>query len=184
MPNILHIQQEYGITRVELEIVAKPIWIQIILALILSLNVVMSVAFLVVTIGRLPKFSFSSLVTCGLLALVTWYFFKLFLWYKGGKEIFIIEKNRIRYFSDYKLFTQNKKEYSFNDFSIVYWNTDSRIRDTDDNILDDIPNEEGEAILGFELDDGRKIDTTVELPFTELRRLAVVLDKKSRRMRS
>ncbi|MGK0389631.1 MAG: hypothetical protein ACI94Y_002375 [Maribacter sp.] len=176
--NILHIRQENKATRVELEIAAKPMWIQAVLLLVFLINIVMSFALLVLIIMKLPKFSFSSLITCGLVGLVTWYFFKLLLWYKGGKEIFIIEKNRIQYFSDYKLFIQNKKEYSFDDFSMIYWSTDSRVKDTDDDILDDMQKEEGQAILGFELDDGRKIDTTVELPFSELRRLAIVLEKK------
>ena len=184
MPNILHIQQENKATRVELQIAAKPVWIQAILSIILFTNIVMSFALLILIIMRLPEFSFSSLITCGLVGLVTWYFFKLLLWYKGGKEIFIIEKNRIQYFSDYKLFIQNKKEYSFNDFSMIYWSTDSRVKEIDDDILDDIPKEEGQAILGFELDDGRSIDTTVELPFHELRRLATVLEKKDIRRKS
>lgn len=181
--NILHIQQENQATRVELEIAAKPIWIQMILLLIFLTNIIMSLALLVLIIIKLPKFSFSSLITCALVGLVTWYFFKLYLWYRGGKEIFIIEKHKIRYFSDYKLFKQNKKEYSFNDFSMIYWNTDSRVKAIDDNILDDISNEEGEAILGFELDDGRKIDTTVELPFHEIRRLATILEKRDSMIR-
>jgi len=129
------------------------------------------------------EFEFSFLLGMGLMGLIAWYFLKLFLWNKGGKEIFIIGKNKIEYYSDYKLFIQNRKEYLFNSFHLVYWDTDGTIKVEDGNILDDL-SEEGHAILGFELDNGNVVDTTVELPFRELRRLGDVLQMEQIRKKT
>ena len=176
--NILHIKENENTIQVELEVSSKAIWIQVITFFMFLLT--SSTAFLFLTsilTTSLSEFEFSFLLGMGLMSLIAWYFLKLFLWNRGGKEIFIIGKNKIEYYSDYKLFKQNRKIYPYGDFSLVYWDTDGTIKVEDGNILDDL-SEEGLAILGFELDNGNVIDTTVELPFRELRRLGDVLQMK------
>lgn len=176
--NILHIKEKENTTQVELEVSSKTIWVQAMTFFMFLLT--SSTAFLFLTsilTTNLSEFEFSFLLGMGLMSLIAWYFLKLFLWNRGGKEIFIIGKNKIEYYSDYKLFRQNRKVYQYDDFSLVYWDIDGTIKVEDGNILDDL-SEEGQAILGFELDNGKIIDTTVELPFYELRRLGDVLKLK------
>lgn len=176
--NTLHIKEEESIIHVELEVSPKTIWVQGMTFFMFLMTSFTTLLFLIsMLMASRSDFEFSFLLGIVLTALVAWYFLKLYLWNRGGKEIFIIGKNKIEYYSDYKLFKQNRKIYPYDDFHLIYWDTDGTIKDEDGNLLDDIA-ADGYAILGFELDTGKIIDTTVELPFHELRRLGDVLNLK------
>jgi len=47
-----------------------------------------------------------------------YYFLRLFLWNKHGKEIIYLEKNRVSYEADYKMFKANKVEISDEELTI------------------------------------------------------------------
>lgn len=181
--NLLHIEENETNLKLELEINPKPIWVQVLVFLSLFLVGIFSLVFIKSSIVNFAFSSTASIIGSLLLLLLTWYFFKLFLWFRGGKEIFTIHEDRIDYYSDYQLFKQNRKSYPYNHFYMIYWDTDGTGKGKDESILDDLSQEEGYAILGFELDSGKEIDTTIELPFSELRRLATVLDNRNLRKR-
>jgi hypothetical protein len=119
-------------------------------------------------------------VALGLLALFAWYFLRLLLWGRGGKEVLRIHPRHMLHYSDYRLFLLGKKTYPYEAFEISFYKIDGEggpVRESD--LLDDLPDEGGRGLLFVELDGARTLETGVDIPYSEFRRLAEGLESYS-----
>ena len=91
-----------------------------------------------------------------------YYFLKLYLWNKYGKEIFYLEKEKLIYIADYRLFKGNKKVITSKDIKIQIQNTEGEI-----------------ANLGtLTISDGNlTIESVLKVPINELVELKNVIEK-------
>jgi hypothetical protein len=77
------------------------------------------------------------------------YFIKLLLWNLYGEEVFIIHKQHIETYNNYKYFKDNKKEYSYQEIDLIAYidNKAYLVADIDvGNRVDE------ESVIGFYLD--------------------------------
>lgn len=52
---------------------------------------------------------------------ISGYFIKLYLWNKYGEEVFIIKKNELEIYNNYKFFKENHRYYQFSEFNITFF---------------------------------------------------------------
>ncbi len=106
------------------------------------------------------------------LALFLWYLFRLILWNQGGKEVLLIENNQLTHYSDYKWFKLGKKKHSFNSISfLTHIIDDDKPKVDKDNILDQIEFDDDIALLGIQIDNHKVVETNIEMPMQELRKI-------------
>lgn len=171
----LFIKENNDSIEIELGILPASIWKMIFVFLLAFCIGIMALIILNIAIQDLPEIEYSLYIGVFLLLVTAFYFLKLFLWYKGGKEIYIIESNRLIYQSDFSIRLNRTRIYPFETISIIYWEPKRRVNE---NVLDDLSEQGGKAALGFELNGKKYIDTTVHLPKYQLRRLADVVSKR------
>lgn len=70
------------------------------------------------------EIGFGYLITLFIFIGSSLFFFRIYLWNTYGKEIYQIEKNKISYFYDYRLFKDNRKKISFKRLEIAYYKLD------------------------------------------------------------
>lgn len=182
--NSLHITEEENQVRLEIEIVPRSKSVQFTTLIATIFIILITIYRIIASWISISEAVFFDILFTVILVLLSWYFIKLFLWYRGGKEIFIIGKNHLSYISNYRFFNQKKGDYTFKDLYIVYYSEDSRDDKVDVDILDDLFKEDNKkVIIGFELDDKKIVETSAILTYSELRRMADVLDGKELRKR-
>ncbi|MCB9195222.1 MAG: hypothetical protein H6598_03270 [Flavobacteriales bacterium] len=100
--------------------------------------------FILIVIGLLLPlfilFNFGELRKGGIVALlIFWgtsiYFIRILLWNLYGKEVFILSKNKIKHYFDYKYFRDSVSEISFETIEIELLNLENEIR-ADDDLID------------------------------------------------
>ncbi|MBD8387719.1 hypothetical protein [Dysgonomonas sp. BGC7] len=114
--------------------------------------------------------------------IISYYLFKLYLWNKQGKEIFIIDNRSFSYYSDYGLF-RNKVEHRNYSYIGVYFLYNSRLRRTSDAYDAFISKQKKEALIKtnsliyFQLDDApHRIVSQREIPILAILELGRRLD--------
>ncbi len=178
--NSAHIKKENGKLKIELSVAPSVLWSQLILFFLLLIPTVSIFIFLYQIIFNWTNKDMAWFLGLGLTTLVAWYFLRLLLWNRGGREIITIEENNITYYSDYRLFTLGRENYEFKEFSILYLNIDDDKGVDNSNeptLLDDMIKEEGRGLLGFEFDNGRRLETSIDLPISELRKIINIIER-------
>lgn len=124
-----------------------------------------------------PRAHFSWLIAVGLLGLLAWYFFRLLLWSRGGGEIIGIKRGRMRHYSNYKLFRLGERVYPYGELEVSFYRIDSRGgTDGTNDLLDDLSGETDRGLLFIQLDSGKTVETSVDIPYTEFRRIRRAVD--------
>lgn len=100
-------------------------------------------------------FLFSLLIFWG----ISTFFLRLYLWNKYGKEIFIITKNSLTHYFDYKLFKDNRKDIRYINLNILYASDSQQEGDDPDR-------EEG--LIIFEIDNNEQLISKDGIPMKEI----------------
>ena len=154
---------------VELLVGHSAKWTQIMLLCLMCIPVSVILIFLYQIIFNFQNWDISWFVGLILMICIVWYFLRLLLWNKGGREVLMISKNNMIHYSNYGWFTLGKTAYTYEDFSIRYWNISEENKMSENDLLDEKMNEEGSVIIGFEFKD-RMIETSIDLPLKEARK--------------
>lgn len=96
--------------------------------------------------------SFGTVLVCLVAWLIAGYLFRLFLWNKYGKEVFLINRSKLERYNDYKLYKDNQDSYEFSKIDVLYFlkNTGFSIYELKQSHHYSINNEL--SVIGFDLD--------------------------------
>ncbi|MBF0575565.1 hypothetical protein [Dysgonomonas sp. GY617] len=119
--------------------------------------------------------SFGTMLVCLVAWLIFGYLFRLFLWNKYGKEVFLVSRGRLDRYNDYKLYKDNQNSYEFSKIDVLYFlkNTGFSIYDLRDLDSDLIFN--SLSIIGFDLD-GEIIISHKEIAITDIVDIALKIE--------
>ncbi len=98
-------------------------------------------------------------IICGLSG---FFFLKLYLWNKHGKEILSLKQDKINYHADYKMFIGNKREINSDAVEIEY--------------LESVEEKENFGTLKLS-NDNAIIETVIKLPLNDLNRIKDKINK-------
>lgn len=107
--------------------------------------------------------SFGAVLVCLVAWLISGYLFRLFLWNKYGKEVFLVSRCRLDRYNDYKLYKDNQDSYEFSRIDVLYF-----LKNTGFSIYD-------LSVIGFDLD-GEIIISHKEIPITDIVDIALKID--------
>jgi hypothetical protein len=96
------------------------------------------------------------LITYIIFGLSGYFFLKLYLWNKHGKEILSLKRDKINYHADYKIFIGNKREINSDAVKIEY--------------LESVEEKENFGTLKLS-NDNAIIETVIKLPLNDLERI-------------
>lgn len=119
--------------------------------------------------------SFGAVLVCLVAWLISGYLFRLFLWNKYGKEVFLVSRCRLDRYNDYKLYKDNQDSYEFSRIDVLYFlkNTGFSIYDLRNSghklKMNDL------SVIGFDLD-GEIIISHKEIPITDIVDIALKID--------
>ncbi len=94
------------------------------------------------------------------------------LWHLKGREVVIVEKNKLTYFRDMLIYKEGKKTEKFNKLETLFSKEDKKNEkenNLDQKLMDDIMIEEGNAFLGFKLNQQKIISTYLPISMTDVR---------------
>ena len=100
------------------------------------------------------------------------YFIKLLLWNLYGEEVFIIHKQHIETYNNYKYFKDNKQEYSYQEIDLIAYidNKAYLVADIDvHNRVDE------ESLIGFYLDSVNVVNSFHKINLSEIIELEKLL---------
>lgn len=130
---------------------------------IIIITVPIIVFIILLTMGNGIPFGF--IITCIAAALVSYYLFKIYLWNKYGKEVFIIRENQLTQFTDYKYFKENYSEINYKKMNI-YIAIDNILMDTSE-ISEGARFQETESLLYLEVDK-KIINSIIKIPIKDI----------------
>ncbi|NQU32193.1 MAG: hypothetical protein HQ521_03075 [Bacteroidetes bacterium] len=133
----------------------------LILQILISISFLIPIGatiFLVITFELKPAI----LITYVIFWATGYYFLKLYLWNKYGKEIIYLEKENVICVADYKLFKGNRREISANNIKIKIQNSKGEIENL------------GTLVIS---DGNINIDSVIEVPINELVELKYRIEK-------
>ncbi len=126
-------------------------------AVVILLVPVVAICILAVRGEGIP---FGFIITCTVAFLSSGYLVKLYLWNKYGKEIFIIEKNYLSLYYDYKLFKDNYKKIHFESIQVYFEHNKILVNAS---LRSKESEKKGSSIICFDID-GKNIKSIGEMP--------------------
>jgi hypothetical protein len=112
------------------------------------------------------EITFGTILVCIIAWLVSGYIIRLYLWNKYGVEVFIVNRNTLETYNDYKYFKDNHRVYDFTKLDIVFFNEDTILADESKTNHSSIDNGQL-SLIGFKLDD-EIILSHKEIPITSI----------------
>ncbi|WP_029906563.1 hypothetical protein [Prevotella sp. 10(H)] len=105
---------------------------------------------------------------------VSSYLLRLYLWNRYGREIFIINKESLEHYFDYKLFKDNRKEIRYNKLKI-YYSFEDKLNDAS-LLREEICKKEVSSII-FEMDNNDILLSRDCIPITEIRKIGKIVNR-------
>lgn len=145
---------------------------------IISLLVPITMFILLLTLGS-GGLGLGFMISTTIFLLSFIYMFRLYLWNRFGKEVFIIENGHFVHYYDYKLFTGNSTERTYS-LVHVYFLLDNVWRNARQFDIhtaakkDDLSYVQTESPIRFEIDD-KMYDSHIELPIQNIIEIARML---------
>lgn len=122
------------------------------------------------------EITFASILVCLFAWTVSGYFFKLYLWNKYGKDVFIIKENLLKTYNDYKLFKDNFKVYPYDKIDILFFKEDKTLYISELKKHINFVDKNELSVIGFKLN--KEIITShKELPISEIMKIANQIKK-------
>lgn len=144
-------------------------------AIVMSMFPILVLIFLIIPDGN--RISFGFFAVYFLILLIAYYPFRLYLWNKYGKEVFIIEKNSVIHYYDYKLFKDDRKEIKFKRLEVWFAFEEGSIFPVNQNYEGD------QSLLSpiyFTLNKDM-LESKIELPISDIISIGKIISKNTRR---
>ena len=129
---------------------------------------------LLIMMARGNGIPFGFILTIVISVLISNYLLKLYLWNKYGKEVFIIQRDKLISYNDYKLFKNNYEEVPYISLSVCIDYNDILIDVS--GMLDDAKFETTDSIICFNID-GKTIKSEGKIPIEEIIKIGKYLLK-------
>ncbi len=100
------------------------------------------------------------------------YFIKLLLWNLYGEEVFIIHKQHIETYNNYKYFKDNKQEYSYQEIDLIAYVDNKAYLVADINVRNRV---DEESVIGFYLDSDNVVNSFHKINLSEIIELKKLL---------
>ncbi len=120
MSNEIKFQEREDVFIIELEVGAASPAVRFFMLLLILLPATTLMFFLYKLISDFRNSDVTDIVAAVLMAMVAWYFIRLLLWNRGGKEVLEIRKNKLFHYSDYGWFTLGRIGYDYDSISIIW----------------------------------------------------------------
>lgn len=134
--------------------------LEIILFFVFVIIITPIVAFVIMmSVGN--GISFGFIITCIVSFLISHYLLKLYLWNKYGKETFILQKDKLISYNDYKFFKDNYQEIYYRSIQICVM-LNEILMDVS-LMLNNAQFSESEGIICFDID-GKVIKSNGKIP--------------------
>ena len=117
--------------------------------------------------------SFAFLIPWSIALFVSIYLFRLYLWNRYGREVFIVEKQIIIHYYDYKFFKDHRKEIEFKYFDIYFSSRKGALISVNDN-YGKLPSS---SAIYFCLDENI-LESKIELPTTDIIKIGRAIKNK------
>ena len=113
---------------------------------------------------------FGSMLVCLFTWIIAWYFVRLFLWNKYGKEVFAISQNELIHYNDYRLYKDNYTSYQYTKYEVLYFvdNIGFSISGKA-SIVDD------DSFLGFDID-GKIIISNKKIALNDILEISLAIE--------
>ena len=119
--------------------------------------------------------SFVFLIPWGIALFVSGYLFRLYLWNRYGREVFIIERRTIVHYYDYKYFKDNKEEVEFENLGVCFASRKGIMVSVNEN-YGKLPLS---SAIYFCLDENI-LESKIELPTTDIIKIGKAISKNKK----
>lgn len=112
-------QYQFSNSKIELFVKPSPKIVRLFLLIMTFILIGLPIlSFCLIATSQTP-FHIGFLIGWGVFSLLSFYFYKLFLWNTYGKEVIEIKENNLIYYADYKKFIRNQQEKTFKNLTFA-----------------------------------------------------------------
>jgi hypothetical protein len=117
--------------------------------------------------------SFAFLIPWSIALFVSIYLFRLYLWNRYGREVFIVEKQTLVHYYDYKFFKDNRTKIDFKNLGVYFSSRKGVLISVNDNYGKLLSS----SAIYFSLDEDI-LESKIELPTTDIIKIGRAIQNK------